>query len=218
MELRRLHSLHVSRNCTDLLIVWSSLQSWEDSIVDLLGQIPFIFAGEDNTGTGSLKRLVRGRHNDISVVKRSVLESTSDESTNVAHIGEQVGIDAVANLTELVILQLTRVGRSACHDKIRAELYCFPGKGIVVNEHGFTIAVVLLALPEVRRSGDFASRRIEAVGQVATFSKRHTHQTLTRWDQRRVNGKVCRATRETLNIDGPLIRVKLVGIKGALLS
>ena len=88
MELRRLHSLHVSRNCADLLIVWSSLQSWEDSIVDLLGQIPFIFAGEDNTGTGALKRLVRGRHNDISVVKRSVLESTSDESTNMAHIGE----------------------------------------------------------------------------------------------------------------------------------
>ena len=54
--------------------------------------------------------------------------------------------------------------------------------------------------------------------QVATFSKSHTHQALTRWDQRRVNGEVGRAARETLDIDGPLLRVEFERIEGALLG
>ena len=53
---------------------------------------------------------------------------------------------------------------------------------------------------------------------MATFSKGHAHETLTRRDQCCVDSKVSRAARECLHIDSPLLRVKVVGFECALLS
>ena len=77
--------------------------------------------------------------------------------------------------------------------------------------------MVLFGFPEVRSCRHFTGRSVEAVGQMTTFSQRHSHQTFTRRDQSREDGKVSRAAREGLHIARPLFRVEIVGLERSLL-
>ena len=63
----------------------------------------------------------RGHHN-VSVLERSVLKTTGNEATDVANIGKQVRTDTVADISEAVILDLTRIGRSSSNNEFRFEL------------------------------------------------------------------------------------------------
>ena len=53
---------------------------------------------------------------------------------------------------------------------------------------------------------------------MTTLGEGQAHQARTRWEQRRVNGEVGRAARESLDIDGPLVFIKAIGLEGALLG
>ena len=54
--------------------------------------------------------------------------------------------------------------------------------------------------------------------QVTTLGQRHAHETLTGWDQSRVDGEVSWAAGECLHVDSPLLWVQVVCLEGALLS
>jgi hypothetical protein len=115
------------------------------------------------------------RHNDISVFKGIVLEPSRNKAADVTNIGEKVGSNTIANLTEAVVLNLTGIGRRSSNDQIRLELLGITHQSLIVDEHGFLVAIVLLRLPEEGGGRDLARWGVEAVRQVASLGKRHAH-------------------------------------------
>jgi len=157
------------------------------------------------------------RHNDISVFKGIVLEAGRNKAANVTNIGEKVGSNTIANLTEAVVLNLARISRCSSDDKVRLKLLSLAHQSFIIDEHGFLVAMVLLRLPEEGGGGNLACRGVEAMGQVTSLGERHAHQTLAGWNKRGVNSEVSGTAREGLNIASPLVLIESVGLESAFL-
>lgn len=83
------------------MVVWASLEHWEDTEVDDLGKF---LAAEDHTGSWSTKRLVGGGGNDIGVFEWVVDLLSSGQSTQVSHVGVEISTNLVANVPESLVI------------------------------------------------------------------------------------------------------------------
>jgi len=85
----------------DLMVVWSTLEHWEDTEVDDLCKF---LAAEDHAGSWSTERLVGGRGNDIGEFEWVVHLLSSSQSTQVSHIGVKISTNLVANIPESLVI------------------------------------------------------------------------------------------------------------------
>jgi len=150
------------------VVVRSTLKTREDGEVDPGLQFELLIkAVEDHGSTRTTERLVSGSSDNMRVLERVVQELGSHKAGGVGHIGHEKSTNAVSNLTELLVVPITRVGRGAADDHLGEE---DPGLSLelfVVDETGLTVDAVGHGLEEDGRGRDLLFRGVESVGQVS---------------------------------------------------
>ena len=205
-----IYCLQVCCDSANLLVVWTSLETRENCVVNFLRQVTRIFSWKNYAGSGTLQWLVSCCHDNVGVLKRSVLEPRCYKTTNMADISEKICADAITYLSEAIVLNFPWVCRRSCNNKFGLKLLSIAHQSFIVNQSGLLVATVLLRLPKKRGCRHLARWGEKTVRQMASFSQHHTHQTLARRNQSCVNSEVRRTARKSLNIAPPLVFVKTI--------
>ena len=122
-------------------IMWSSLEHWENSEVDLLGVLDLV---ENDSGSWSSQTLMSGGGNNIAVLEWGFHQASSNKSTNVSDITHEVSTDGVSDLSESWIIEVSWVSRSSEDKHLWLELKDGGSQGIVVDETGLLVNEISL--------------------------------------------------------------------------
>mmetsp|Transcript_37867 Transcript_37867/g.83159 ORF Transcript_37867/g.83159 Transcript_37867/m.83159 type:complete len:266 (-) Transcript_37867:74-871(-) len=206
------------------MLVRATLKGGEDGLVDLSLEASGILAEEDHTGTRTAERLVSGGSNDVAELERTLLHAGGDEAGNVSHIHQEEGAVGVGNLSELGVVPVAGIGRSAADDHGRLEEGGVLRQAVVIDEAAVGMDAVGEGL-EVDRGGrnGLASSLllgvgVEAVSQMSTRGQIEAHDAIVRFEQSGVNGKVGGRARIRLDVDTPLLGIKTVSLESTLLT
>mmetsp|Transcript_17850 Transcript_17850/g.29296 ORF Transcript_17850/g.29296 Transcript_17850/m.29296 type:complete len:264 (-) Transcript_17850:528-1319(-) len=111
------HNLQqLSGNSSNLMLMWSTLKSGEDSLVNLVFKSTFILTEEDHTRTRSTKGLVSSCSYNITIFKWRLLLLGGNQSRNVCHVHEEEGTVGIGNFAEAFVVPITGVGGSTTND------------------------------------------------------------------------------------------------------
>mmetsp|Transcript_31121 Transcript_31121/g.40240 ORF Transcript_31121/g.40240 Transcript_31121/m.40240 type:complete len:246 (+) Transcript_31121:288-1025(+) len=127
---------------SNLMLMWSTLKSGEDSLVNLVFKSTLILTEEDHTGTRSTKRLVSSGSNNITIFKWRLLLLGGNQSGNVCHVHEEEGTVGIGNFAEAFVVPVTGVGGSTADDHGWFEETGITFELIVVNVSGNLIHLV----------------------------------------------------------------------------
>ena len=134
------------------------------------------------------------RHDYVCVFEGVIEKPGSDRTTDVADVSMEDGSNIVADLTESLIIEISWVGGEPSDNKLGLEFLGFSVELVIVDEMGGLVACVLSGLPELGGRGDLSLLGLEAMGQVTTFGKGHTHESPTGWNKSGVDRKVSGAS------------------------
>ncbi|VEU40698.1 unnamed protein product [Pseudo-nitzschia multistriata] len=206
------------------MLVRTSLEGGEDSLVDAVFESTFVLTEENHSSTGSTKGLVSCGCHNIAIVERRRLLSSGDQSGNVRHVHHQKGPVGISDFSEFGVVPVTGVSRSSADDHGRFEKTCITGKLLMVNISGLGVNSVWKRF-EVNRSGrdSFAGSfllrvRVKPVCQVTTAGQIQSHDSFMRAKEGGVDGKIGRGPRVRLDIDAPLLGVQSIGCERTLLA
>ena len=216
--------LELGGDAGDLVLVGSTLKGGEDGLVDAGLEATLVLAEEDHTGTRTTEGLVGGGGNDVAVLEGTGLLAGGDEAGDVGHVHEEEGAVGIGDLTELLVVPITRVGGSTADEHGGLEEGGVLLELLVVDEAGLGVDAVGEGL-EVDRGGRdglagalLLGVGVEAVGQVTARGEVEAHDTIVRAEQGGVDGEVGGRAGVGLDIDAPLLGVEAVRLEGALLA
>src|SRR5579859_6850678 len=134
-----------------------------------LVSLSYSLAVEDHGTTGSTKTLVSGCRDDVRVWERRWNCVSSNETTDVGHVSDEVSTDFVGNFLHALVVDQSAV--SACsRDKDLGSVEGSTGfKSIIVNDSSVLVDAIWHSL-KVRRDG----RNLLGIGLV-TFSLMTTY-------------------------------------------
>jgi len=195
---------------------------------------------EENHGTtGTTERLVGSGGDDISVLEGRRDDTSSNETRDVGHVDNEVGADLVSDLTHAGVVDQTAVGRGTGNNALGAVELSVVLKHVVVNETSLEVDTVGESLevggdsrdPKTRQVSNWPFLYIRAwtinvllggslvtVTQVTTVGQVKTHEAVVRAHEGLVDLEVGRATRETLDVDTPLLRVEVESLESTSLA
>mmetsp|Transcript_14876 Transcript_14876/g.22899 ORF Transcript_14876/g.22899 Transcript_14876/m.22899 type:complete len:313 (+) Transcript_14876:83-1021(+) len=127
---------------SNLMLMWSTLKSGEDSLVNLVFKSTLILTEEDHTGTRSTKGLVSSGSNNITIFKWRLLLLGGNQSRNMCHVHEEEGTVGIGNFAEAFVVPVTGVGGSTADDHGWFEKTGITFKLIVVNVSGNLVHLV----------------------------------------------------------------------------
>mmetsp|Transcript_56900 Transcript_56900/g.101542 ORF Transcript_56900/g.101542 Transcript_56900/m.101542 type:complete len:235 (+) Transcript_56900:767-1471(+) len=175
----RFHNLNqLSCNASNLVNMRTPLTGGEDSVVDRLLNQAFAFGSllleEYHSRAGTTQTFVGGGGHEISVLERIIHNTGSDQTGDVGHVHQQIGTDGIRNFTELGVIPLTGVGRTASDQQLRHEDGGSLGKGIEID--GAVLAQAVWHGLEVNRTRrHLLLGSVETVGQVPAVGEIETH-------------------------------------------
>jgi len=175
-------------------------------------------AEEDHGTTGTTEGLVSGGSDNVGVEERGGNDTGGDETRDVGNINDEVGTNGVSNLAHALIVDEAAVRRGTGNENLGAEELGILLELVIVDDAGLEIHAVGHGLEVGRDSRDFPSRGLVTVAQMATVGKVKTHESAVRRHDGLVNLEVGRAARQALDVDAPLRRVEVEGLKGTLLA
>mmetsp|Transcript_5491 Transcript_5491/g.15730 ORF Transcript_5491/g.15730 Transcript_5491/m.15730 type:complete len:420 (-) Transcript_5491:29-1288(-) len=211
------------------MVVGATLESGEHGEVDLGVQVvhdllallvgrPHTLAVEDHGAAGAAQGLVGGGGHHVRMVERRGHHTCGDETADVGHVSQQVGLGGVGDLAHARIVDRARVCAGTCNQHLGAVQGSGLLQRIVVDEASGLIQAVRHRLEEDRNGGDLLGVRLEAVAEVPTVGQVQSHDALVRLQQRREHLEVGRAAGQRLHIDAPLLWVQTERLQRTLLA
>lgn len=175
-------------------------------------------AEEDHGTTGSTEGLVGGGGDHISVLKGRRNNAGSNQTGNVSHIDNQVSANGVSDLAHASIVDQTAVGRGTGNKDLGAVHLSVGLQGVIVDDTSLGVDAVRECLEVRRDSRDLALGGLVSVTQVTAMRQVKTHQSIMRLHESLVNLQVGRTSRESLDIDTPLIGFETKCLQGTGLA
>lgn len=225
---RRVCFLQSDGNCSNGMIMWSSLQSWEDSTIDLglkieldLISLLVLFGSdliEDERTPGAPEGLVCGGGNHIGLGKWPWNDPSSHQPSRMGNIRQEIRIDGIANLPELLIVNEPGVSRSPSHDQLRPVELRQVVNTLVIDDAGVFVDSVRQHLEVLAHCRDLLLGGLVAVGQMAAVREIQRHYPVEWLQQASVHCEVGWGAREGLHVHAPLFRLQLEGFQGSLLA
>lgn len=199
------------------VVVGSTLTSREDGLVDSLLHVRLlVLSEEDQTSPRTSQGLVGGSADDVTELERRILLTGGDETGDVGHVAQQVRTVAVGDLSQSLVVPVSRVGGSSTDDHSGLVETGVGGQLFVVDETGSRGNPVREGLEVDGRSGDLLLGGVVTVGQVTTVGKTQTHDSVLRVDQGGESRKVGGRTRVGLDIDTPDLGVEVEGLESSV--
>mmetsp|Transcript_118789 Transcript_118789/g.347931 ORF Transcript_118789/g.347931 Transcript_118789/m.347931 type:complete len:217 (+) Transcript_118789:746-1396(+) len=117
------HLQQLSRKRTNLVVVRSSLQCWEDGHVDPLLDVRNALSvlEEDHSCTRAAQGLVRGSRHDVAILKRCGMLPRCHETRDVGNVSHQQCANLICDLAELCKIHDARVCRCSAKEHGRPE-------------------------------------------------------------------------------------------------
>lgn len=103
------------------MIMGTTLEHGEYSKIEFIKD-SLIFSAKDHARARSTERFVSSSGNNISIVKRIVEFLSSHETTDVSHISKEIGTNLIANISESLVVKITRISRETSNNNLRLEL------------------------------------------------------------------------------------------------
>jgi len=152
LELWGSNFLQLNGKSSNRHIMWSTLEHWENSKVDLLSVLNLV---ENNSGSWSSQTLVSCGGNNIAVLEWGFHQASCNKSTNVSDIAHKVSTDGVSDLSESWIIEVGWVSGSSEDEHLWLELKHGGSQGIIVNKPGLLVNEIGLGFEVNARSEIF---------------------------------------------------------------
>lgn len=205
---------HRHRRPSTYVVVGSTLAGGEDSLVNSLLHVGLlVLSEEDQTSSGTSQSLVGRGADDVTVLKRRVLFTGGDETGDMGHVAQEIRAVAVGDLSQSLVVPVSRVGRSSTDDHSGLVKAGVGGQLLVVDETGSRGDPVRERLEVDGGSGDLLLGGVVTVCQVTTVGKTQTHDSVLRVDQGGESRKVSGRTRVGLDVDTPDLGVEVEGLE-----
>lgn len=186
------------------VVVGSTLTSREDGLVDTLFQIRLlVLSEEDQTGSRTSQGLVSGGRDDITILEGRVLLASGDQTRDMGHVAQQVRTVAVGDLSQSLVVPVSRVSGSTTDDQSGLVKTGVGGQLLVVDQTGSRGDSVREGLEVDGRSGNLLLGGVVTVGQVTAVGQAQTHDSVLGVDERGEGGKVGGGSRVGLDVDTP---------------
>jgi hypothetical protein len=199
----------------DVVVVGTALQHREEGIVDPLVQA-FLSPADDHTCSGAVERLV-SRGGDHICVFEGVSDLTSSEQTGkMCNVNKKESTYIIANLTESLIIDVSRITGVACHNQLGFALLGPVREVVVIHQVRIWVQTVIDSFPELGHCQILLIICLKAVRSVTALSWRKAHYASAWGYESCVGNKVGRTTRHGLHVYMPLVRVQLEALESSL--
>jgi hypothetical protein len=175
-------------------------------------------AEEDHGTTGTTEGLVGGGGDDIGILEGGGDDLSGDKTRDVSHIDNEVSTDGVGDLAHALVVDETAVGGGTGNQNLGAVEDGVLLEGVVVNDTGVKVDTVGHGLEVSGDSRDLLGGGLVTVAKMATVGEVKAHQTTVRRHDSLVDLEVGGRSRKALDVDTPLLRVEVEGLKGTTLA
>lgn len=128
--------LALDGNGGDVIVVWSSLERWEHSLVD---SINVLLLAENDSTTSTAHGLMCGSCDNICVLEWVGENLRGDKTGEMGHVDQEKSSYLVAYLTETWVVDVTWVGRCTSDDHLGHECASNVLEFIIVDDTGFGV-------------------------------------------------------------------------------
>ena len=130
----------------------ASLGAGEHGLVELLAEVGI--ATQDQATTRSPQGLVGGGRHDIAVGHRAAMDPSCHQTSDMGHVGQQIGPDLIGNGAEGGEVDAAGVSRVATNDQLRLVLQGQLANGVEIELLGVWIDAVMDGLEPLARHID----------------------------------------------------------------
>mmetsp|Transcript_12301 Transcript_12301/g.34211 ORF Transcript_12301/g.34211 Transcript_12301/m.34211 type:complete len:473 (+) Transcript_12301:227-1645(+) len=211
----------------NLVVMWTSLEGWEDGEVNLvlvvvqgsLLALNWTLPEENDSAPRAPKTLVGGARDNVTVLEGRSGLLGRHQPADVSHVRHEERPDLVCDGPKSGVVPVPWVSAPAAKNHLWPEVQSLLLELVVVDVPGVLVHLVWQGLEVDGSRGDLLpALGVVPVGEVAAARQVKTHHPVVRVQQSRVHGEVRRTSRIWLHIHPPLLSVEVKGLEGPLLA
>mmetsp|Transcript_14659 Transcript_14659/g.34798 ORF Transcript_14659/g.34798 Transcript_14659/m.34798 type:complete len:659 (+) Transcript_14659:337-2313(+) len=220
LEHGAVHLEQLRCQASNLVVVRASLESREDGHVNTLLDVGDLLGilEEDHSSARPAQRLVRRGCHDVAMLEGRRMLSCCHQPGNVGNVRHEDGTNLVCNLPELAEVDHAWVRRGTTEDHGGSEDEGRLPELVEVDQASLRVDAVGQGLEVDGCCRNLLLCSVVAVGQVSTGRQVQPHHPGVRRKQRRVDGKVRRASGVGLDVHAPLLLVQAEGLQCSILA